>query len=58
MKSQGMFEYILLLMGIVIVVLMVINALLQSAQLSTTEINRQINYAYSIIKKLLKQVIS
>ena len=57
MRSQGVFEYLLLLMGVILVVLLVINTLISSAKYSTSEINEQMNYAYRAMRTLLNKII-
>ncbi len=57
MRAQGTFEYILLLGGIIIVVLLVIDTLIESAAYSAREVNESINVAYEKIKQALSQII-
>ena len=55
MKSQGTFEYILLLGGVVILVLLVINQLISTAKHSSLEIKETVNIAFRMIKEKIAE---
>ena len=58
MKSQGTFEYILLLGGVIIVVLLVINQLVSTARSSAKEVSQTVNVAYEALQKELNEQLS
>ncbi len=49
MKSQGTFEYILLLGGVIIVVLLVINSIVNAGKSAATETNKAVTSGVSKI---------
>ncbi len=57
MKSQGTFEYILLLGGIIIVVLVIINTLTEAARSTSTEVNSVIQQATTSIRQSIESTL-
>ncbi len=58
MRSQGTFEYILLLGGVIILVLLVINQLISSAKVSSEKVSRTVNVAYEALQRELNEQLS
>ena len=56
MRSQGTFEYILLLGGIIIVALVVVNTMISSGRHMSHETNTQIKYVESNLAKKINQL--
>ncbi|NPA86613.1 MAG: hypothetical protein GXO00_01245 [Candidatus Diapherotrites archaeon] len=56
MRSQGTFEYVLLLGGVILIVLLIINALIETAVSSTTEVSETVNIAYEKIQRALQEI--
>ncbi len=57
-RSQGTFEYILLLGGVIILVLLVINQLISSAKVSSEKVSRTVNVAYEAFQRELNEQLS
>lgn len=56
MRSQGVFEYILLLGGVVLLVLIVISSLTSTATFTAKHLGKEVNTAYYKIRNAIMEI--